>query len=179
MNCVHAIFIRLGNRFKKTPGKIEYIYLGNISVQIPFSRPDINYDIRAEEPAYHNPFSSSITGIPGSDVKNVTLENIEITYPGRASKGQAYFPLSRLEQFPEKINNYPEFSMFGEMPPWGFYLRHVDGIKMNNITLKLDDKDFRPAFIFDDVKNIDMNKIVLPSSDQPAPIILRNSKKNY
>ncbi|PUZ24678.1 glycoside hydrolase [Chitinophaga costaii] len=175
-NTGNAIFIRLGNRIKQTPGKVENIYLGNINVQIPFGRPDIAYDLRAEEPAYHNPFASSITGIPGYAVKNVTLENVTITYPGRASKGQAYFPLSRLEQFPEKINNYPEFSMFGEMPAWGFYLRHVDDIKMKNITLKLDNTDFRPPFIFDDVKNIELTKIVVPAPDQPDQIILRNSQ---
>ncbi|WP_028298521.1 glycoside hydrolase family 28 protein [Olivibacter sitiensis] len=174
-NTGNAIFVRLGNRVRKTPGKIENIYIGNIKVQVPFGRPDINYDIRADEPGYHNPFSSSITGIPGYNVKDVTLENIEITYPGRASKAQAYFSLSRLKDFPEKIHNYPEFSMFGEMPSWGFYVRHTDNIKMKNVVLKLDDYDFRPAFIFDDVNNIDMDKIILPVDYQNNQIILRGN----
>ncbi|MCO5238227.1 MAG: glycosyl hydrolase family 28 protein [Chitinophagaceae bacterium] len=176
-NTGNALFIRLGNRVQQTPGKVENIYLGNIQVQVPFNRPDINYDMRAAEPGYHhNPFPSSITGIPGYHVKNVILENIEISYPGRASKGQAYFSLSRLGDFPEKINDYPEFSMFGEMPCWGLYVRHADDIKMKNITLKLDAEDFRPAFIFDDVKNVHMDKIRLPPDYQNGQIILRGNK---
>ncbi|ANI89634.1 glycoside hydrolase [Arachidicoccus ginsenosidimutans] len=177
VNTGNAIFIRLGNRVRKEPGQIKNVYIGNVKVQIPFGRPDIDYDLRAEEPAYHNPFASSITGIPNRDVKDITLENIEITYPGRASKAQAYFPLWRLKDFPEKINSYPEFSMFGEMPSWGFYVRHAEGITLKNIVLKLDNDDFRPAFVFDDVKEIDMDKITLPSDYQNNQIVVKDCKE--
>lgn len=160
-NTGNAIFVRLGNRVKKTPGRIANVYIGNMDVEVPFGRPDIDYDIRAEEPAYHNPFPSSITGIPGYPVSDVTLENIHITYPGRASKAQAYFPVSRLKDFPEKIHNYPEFSMFGEMPCWGLFVRHTDQLKMQNVTLKVVDKDFRPAILWDDVKTIVMDRVTV------------------
>ena len=158
-NTGNAIFIRLGNRTKKSPGIISNVYIGNMEVEVPFGRPDINYDIRAAEPAYHNPFPSSITGIPGHLVKDVTLENIHITYPGRASKAQAYFPVSRLKDFPEKIHDYPEFSMFGEMPCWGLFVRHVSGLHLRNITLQLREDDFRPAILSDDATSITMDKV--------------------
>ncbi|MFT3902671.1 MAG: glycosyl hydrolase family 28 protein [Niabella sp.] len=174
-NTGNAIFIRLGNRAEGV-GQLKNIYIGNMKVQVPFIRPDINYDLRAHEPAYTNPISSSITGIPGHKVKDITIENVEITYPGRATKGQAYFPLSRLKDFPEKIKEYPEFSMFGEMPAWAFYVRHADNITMRNITLKLAAEDFRPAFVFDDANNIDMEKIKLPRGYQYEQIILRNNE---
>lgn len=176
VNTGNAIFIRLGNRVRKTPGKINNIYIADMKVQIPFDRPDINYDLRAGEPANHNPFASSITGIPGYDVQNITLENIDITYPGRASKAQAYFPLWRLKDFPERISDYPEFSMFGEMPAWAFYIRHAQNITMRNIRLKLDNGDFRPAFIFDDTKGIELDKITLPPVYQHDQIVVRDSK---
>lgn len=176
-NTGNAIFIRLGNRIRKEPGQIKNVYIGNISVQIPFGRPDINYDLRAAEPAYHNPFASSITGIPGYDVKNITLENIDITYPGRASKAQAYFPLWRLKDFPERAGNYPEFSMFGEMPAWGFYIRHAENITMKNIRLRLDKDDFRPAFVLDDVKGIELDKVTLPPAHQNDEIIVRDCRE--
>ncbi|MDE1192088.1 MAG: glycoside hydrolase family 28 protein [Arachidicoccus sp.] len=176
-NTGNAIFIRLGNRIRKQPGQVKNIYIGNISVQIPFGRPDINYDLRAEEPSYHNPFSSSITGITGYNVKDITLENIDIIYPGRASKAQAYFPLWRLKDFPERTGSYPEFSMFGEMPAWGFYVRHAENIKMKNIVLKLDNEDFRPAFVFDDVSNIELDKISLPAGYQKNQIIVKDGKE--
>ncbi len=174
-NTGNAIFIRLGNRIRKTPGLLKNVYLGNIKVQVPFGRPDINYDLRADQDGHNNPIASSITGIPGYNVKDITLENIEITYPGRASKAQAYFPLFRLKDFPEKVNNYPEFSMFGETPAWGFYVRHAENIKMKNIVLKLDDSDFRPAFVLDDVKGMDLEKIILPAGYQNNQIIAKDA----
>jgi hypothetical protein len=103
----------------------------------------------------------------------VTLENIEITYPGRASKGMAYHPLSRLKDVKENISGYPEFTMFGELPSWGFYVRHVNGIEMKNIKLILEKEDFRPAFVFDDVQNLTMKGIDVPS-DKISQIIFKD-----
>ncbi|HEU0125708.1 MAG TPA: glycoside hydrolase family 28 protein, partial [Flavobacterium sp.] len=62
---------------------------------------------------------------------------------------------------------------FGELPSWGFYVRHVNGIEMKNIKLILDKEDFRPAFVFDDVKNLTMNKIDIPS-DKNNQIVFKD-----
>ncbi|WP_223154673.1 glycoside hydrolase family 28 protein [Aestuariibaculum sediminum] len=163
VNTGNAIFIRLGHRDGETPGIIKNIIIHDIEVQIPFGRPDTDYDLRG--PAvnfFHNPIPSSIVGIPECHIENVILENIKISYPGRASKGMAYVPLSRLEQVPEKIKDYPEFTMFGELPAWGFYIRHVRGVLFKNVILELKDKDFRPAFVFDEVYGIKMEQITIP-----------------
>ena len=48
---------------------------------------------------------------------------------------------------------YPEFSQHEELPAWGFFIRHVDGLVMKNITLKALKKDYRTAIVMDDVKN--------------------------
>lgn len=176
-NTGNAIFIRLGHRSGEKPGVVKDIYIHDIKVQIPFGRPDIAYDMRG--PAvnfFHNPIPSSITGIPGHAVENVILENIEISCPGRASKGMAYIPLSRLDQVPNKIKDYPEFTMFGELPSWGLYVRHTKGIKLNNVTFKSEDEDFRPALIFDHVEGIELNKIDLPEAKHQQ-IILHNEIK--
>lgn len=111
---------------------------------------------------FHNPFPSSIVGLPGHEIENVLLENVEISYPGRASKGMAYVPLSRLGQVPENEKDYPEYDMFGELPTWGLYVRHAKGITLKNVKLTLDDNDFRPAFLFDDVDGLRMDQIELP-----------------
>ena len=163
VNTGNAILIRLGHRNGDKPGYIKNVSIKNVKVQVPFGRPDINYDMRGPEVDYfHNPFPASIAGIPGHLIENVTLENIEITYPGRASKGMAYHPLSRLKDVKENIKGYPEFTMFGELPCWGFYVRHVKGIEMKNIKLVLEKEDFRPAFVFDDVENLTMKAIDMP-----------------
>ncbi|TDW44631.1 parallel beta-helix repeat protein [Flavobacterium sp. 270] len=173
VNTGNAILIRLGHRNGDKPGYIKNVSIKDVKAQIPFGRPDIDYDMRGPEVDYfHNPFPASIAGIPGYSIENVTLENIEITYPGRATKGMAYLPLSRLKDVLENIKGYPEFTMFGELPSWGFYVRHVNGIQMKNIKLILEKEDFRPAFVFDDVKDLVMENINVPS-DKIQQIIFK------
>ncbi len=175
-NTGNAIFIRLGQRAGDQPGIIRNVLIKDMKVEIPFGRSDINYDLRGPEvPYFHNAFPASIVGIPGSYIENIVIENLEVTHPGRATKGMAYLPLSRLNQVPEKIKNYPEFDMFGELPAWAFYIRHAKGIIFKNVTLKLENIDFRPAFVFDDVSNVKMDQIDLPKSTK-KDIILNNSK---
>lgn len=155
VNTWNPIFIRLGHRGGDAPGTLKNVTIRNMFVDVPFSRPDINYDMRG--PAFdffHNPIPSSITGIPGHCVENITLENIEVFCPGKASKGMAYVPLSRLDAVPEKIDDYPEFTMFGELPSYGLYGRHVRGLTLNNVNFRLKDSDFRPKYIFDDVEGM-------------------------
>ncbi len=174
-NTGNAIFIRLGHRGGKNPGSIKNVHIHDMKVQVAFGRPDIDYDMRGPAVTFfHNPFPSSITGIPGHEVENVRIEDIEITYPGRASKGMAYVPLSRLNQVPEQIKDYPEFHMFRELPAWGFYVRHVNGIAFKNVAVVTRKHDFRPAYVFDDVQGVNMDKVYMNGDNNGAQIILRN-----
>jgi polygalacturonase len=162
-NTGNAIFIRLGHRAGQRVGTIKNISIRDMVVEIPFGRPDINYDLRGPEvDFFHNPLPSSITGIPGHYIEGVRLENIEITCPGRATKGMAYIPLSRLSQIPEQIDKYPEFSMFGELPAWGLYVRHAKNITLENVRLKLVEPDYRPAIIMDDVTGESLERVFFP-----------------
>ena len=155
-NTGNALFIRLGQRSGNRKGAIRNVRITNLTAQIPFERPDINYDLRGPEVDYfHNIHPAPICGIPDNPIENIYLENINITYPGRATKGMAYIPLWRLKDVPEQINKYPEFTMFGELPAWGFFVRHADGIHFKNVHLSLDADDFRPPFVFDDTLNIE------------------------
>lgn len=164
LNTGNALFIRLGHRKGEAPGTLKNVTIRNLYVEVPFGRPDIDYDMRG--PAvdfFHNPIPSSITGIPGHRVENVVLEDIEVVYPGRASKGMAYIPLSRLHQVPEQIQKYPEFTMFGELPSWALFVRHVKGLTMHRVRFHLKDDDFRPPFVFDDVEELVMEEVDLPT----------------
>ena len=174
-NTGNPIFIRLGHRNEDGEvGTLKNITIRNVKVQVPYGPPDLNYEIRGPELSFfHNPFPSSITGIPGHYPENITLENIEITYPGKGNKGYAFMPVYRLNNIPEVENQYPEFSMFGELPAWAFYVRHVKGLTLKNISVKADDKDYRPAFVFDDVDNINMNVISIGKANNNPPIVLK------
>jgi polygalacturonase len=171
----NAIFIRLGHRNKDEKySTVNKIYIGNVKVEVPAGKPDIGYPVEGPRLLFpHNVFPASVTGIPGHPVQDVTLENIEIIYEGGADTSVAHFAKDSLQQVPENIAGYPEFSMFGELPAWGFYVRHVQGMKMKNITLSYKNEDYRPCAIFDDVKNLELSDIHIPSGRQ-APVIILN-----
>jgi hypothetical protein len=120
---------------------------------------------------------ASITGVPGYPVQDVTLENIEISYGGRADKSIAHIPLNALPSVPENEAGYPEFSMFGELPSWGFYVRHAEGIRFKNVTLRYVAEDFRPAMIFDDAKAIELSDVAIPTAKEMPVILLNNTKE--
>ena len=177
VNTGNAIFIRLGKRHTKTVGTLKNVTLKDIKVQVAFERPDYAYEIRGPElPFFHNTFPSSITGIPGHSVENVLLENIEIIYPGRGNNGLANMPLSRLDDVPEKEGDYPEFSMFKELPAWGFYVRHMNGLTMKNIKLSIEAPDYRPPFVFDDVQNLKLQSVIIQGDQKSKHIILHNTE---
>jgi len=176
VNTGNAIFIRLGQRTGEV-GTLRNVVLRNFKVEVAFERPDYAYDIRGPAlPFFHNTFPSSITGLPGHAVENVLMENIEIIYPGRGNTGLAYSSLSRLDDVPEKASAYPEFSMFGELPAWGFYVRHMEGLVMRNIKLTIDAPDYRPAFVFDDVTDLEMKSIMIVGDSKSDQIVIHKTK---
>jgi polygalacturonase len=126
----------------------------------------------------HNVFPSSISGLPGHDVEDVTLENIEVVYEGGADKQRAYFPWQSLTKITEAATAYPEFSMFGELPAWGLYVRHAKNIRLQNVTLRYKKEDFRVPLIFDDVTNLQIENLHVPASKE-MPVILLNQVKGY
>ena len=130
------IFLRLGSRMRGPKGvavgELRRINISNIVVY--------NADPR---------YASIISGIPGHNIEDVKLSNIRIFYQGGGTKEQA-----ALEP-PERETNYPEPSMFGELPAYGFFIRHAKGIELNNVEVSYLTEDLRPAFVLLDVTNAD------------------------
>lgn len=69
----------------------------------------------------------SIVGIPGHRIENVTISNVKISFDGGGTKEQA------AAQVPELENKYPESTMFGVLPAYGFFCRHVDGLTFRDV----------------------------------------------
>jgi polygalacturonase len=176
-NTGNAIFIRLGKRNKTgPPGILRNVTIRNLKAEIAFERPDYAYDIRGPElPFFHNTFPASITGIPGAMVENITLQDIEIIYPGRGNPGLANLPVTALDRVPEKESAYPEFSMFGELPAWGFYVRHVRGLKMKSVKVTAEHADYRPALVLDDVLDSSLQQIEINGDQKAYPVIIARS----
>ncbi len=125
----------------------------------------------------HHTFPSSITGLPGNYVENVTLEDIEIIYEGYPAKKMAKYSAPSLKDVPEVPDSYPEFSMFGELPAWGLYVRHVKGLKLKNVSLKVRNSDARSACVFDDAEGLVLDDVSIPNYQQ-LPVIILNKVKD-
>jgi polygalacturonase len=178
-NTGNAICIRLGHRNKDSvSSQLRNVHIANMEVEVPKTKPDIGYNMEGPAKRYpHNVFPSSVTGIPGHPVQNVLIENVKIIYQGGADRIVACFGLDSLQKVPECIDGYPEFSMFGELPAWGFYIRYVEGLQMKNIGISFKDGDFRPAMVFDDVKELNLNNIDIPTAKEMPVLVLKNVKK--
>jgi polygalacturonase len=173
-NTGNAIFLRLGRRKAYLPvGQLSDVTIRNVKVEVPAGVPDAGYETAGPDvKAPHNVFPSSITGLPGHPVSNVVLENIEIIYAGGGVPERAQVRWDALDQVPEQEARYPEFSMFGELPAWGFYVRHAEGIEFRNCRVTLRQPDYRPAMVFDDVRGLRLNKVNLgPMSGEPVMVL--------
>jgi hypothetical protein len=155
-NTGNAIYLRIGARWNKgNKGSMSNITIRNMYAEIPAGKPDAGYEYEGPvEDLPRNVSPASIVGLPGQDITNVTLRNIEIVYPGGSNPDYAYRGIkpADLDGIPEMESSYPEFSQFKELPAWGFYVRHASDIKFENITLTAKGKEYRPAIVFDDVK---------------------------
>jgi polygalacturonase len=144
-------FLRLGNRArgpKETTkvGELRRVLISNVVVY--------NADPK---------YGSIISGIPGHAIEDVKLSNIRIYYKGGGTKEQA-----SLEP-PEKEKDYPEPAMFGEIPAYGFFIRHLKGMEMDNVEVSYMKQDLRPAFLLSDVSGAEFHRIsALHAPDVPT-----------
>ncbi len=136
------IFIRLGNRGRgyqlagkdfdslipiKTIGKIRGIRIDNIQIR------------------HAGRMGCSITGLPGYHVEDVWLSNISIHHPGGITA--ADMPAINDSIKNEKEKDYPESTMWGNLPARGFFVRHARNIQFHNVVVQTDSADVRPDFV--------------------------------
>ena len=163
-NVGNPIYLRIGDRWaaERGPGSIKNIIIQNVKINVAAQKPDTAYEYEGPiEDLPRNISPSSIVGIPDHPVTNVTLRNIEITCPGRANPNYAFRGTrpEDLEKIPEMATSYPEFSQFKELPSWGFYFRHAQNVSFDNVILKAINRDYRPAIVVQDSKDISFKNI--------------------
>ncbi|MGB2866294.1 MAG: hypothetical protein WBC05_23395, partial [Sedimentisphaerales bacterium] len=83
-------------------------------------------------------------------------------------------------EIPEKPADYPEYSMFGRLPAYGLYCRHVKGLKLLNVQLQLEKADQRHAVVFEDVEDAFIDCLDAPLSPDAGTLIrLTDVKKVF
>jgi polygalacturonase len=183
-------FLRLGARMRGpggTPvGKLRRVTISNVVV----------YDADPR-------FAAIIAGIPGHPVEDVKLSDIQIWYRGGVTMDQvaeqpdslinpffavgddgtgagAEGPAGRRDPYavPEREAAYPEASMFGLLPAYGFYIRHARGIGLDNVAVHLIEDDERPTFVLEDVEGIGFVRLTV---DRPGdePIFVLQDVRDF
>ncbi len=134
------IFLRLGARHPAGPGTRSYMRGVMIS------------DIHATGAILTN----SITGLAGMEVEDVTLSDVhlETTEAGLREWTD--------REIPEVATAYPEARMFGRLPAYGMYVRHVNGIRMDNVSFESSATEQRPAVVCDDVSSLEIAGLRVP-----------------
>lgn len=135
------LFIRLGNRARPPVADMEKPGVGALR----------NVTVSNIEASVSNPTGCSITGLPGHNVENVTLSNLRFTFPGGETTREDSYAV------PENEDKYPEFGMFGTLPAYGFFVRHVRNLRMDNVDVASREPDNRPAMICDDVQRLNID----------------------
>lgn len=110
----------------------------------------------------------SITGVDGLRLRDVTLRNVHLTFPGGVREADERAAV------PDAAGDYPEANMFGEhraLPAYAFYARHVDGLKLENVTTSLASPDERKPFIVDDVTGFSVKNCSFEVSDGPGEML--------
>ena len=153
------IFIRLGNRGRLYERPIAQIYKKDVKPEgapVGVIRGVTIKDVTARVSGKDlDRQGIMITGIPGHRVQDVTLENIQIRFPGGGTREAA------VRQVPEDIARYPEQYFFGVLPDWGLFVRHADGIRLRNLKLDCDAEDARPPAHLEDVSRWDARDLLI------------------
>ena len=177
-NVGNAFFVRLGHRYQARPvGVLKNILLKNIKATILNPKPDKGYEMEGPPPdeKYHL-LPASIVGLENHFIQHITLENIKFTYGGNA-KNIDLMSIDSLKKVPEREKDYPEFDMFGELPSWGLYVRHTEGVTLKNVKFDLKKEDSRMTIFFDDTHNISMNTVQFCPKKSPIFIVFKDVKK--
>jgi hypothetical protein len=113
-----------------------------------------------------------ISGIPGHDIEDLYLSNIHIYYKGGGSREMA------ATKVPEFEKRYPDPNKFGVIPAYGFFIRHVKNIRMNDVTISFLNKDYRAPFILDGVINAAFRNIEAQTA-QGIPALILNEVTDF
>jgi polygalacturonase len=128
------IFVRLGNRGRKH-------WEGALQPGIGTMK-----SVALSHVTAHNVKSigCSITGLPEHAAEGISLSDIRIRFAG----GVRAMPKTDID---ELADQYPEATMWGTLPSYGFYVRHVKGLRVKNLVMEFAQEDVRPAFFLSDV----------------------------
>lgn len=146
------IFLRLGSRLRGPAGThTGHLRRVNISHVVVFHSAS-----RA---------GSTISGVSGHPIEDVQISDVQFFVEGGGSAEQADIVP------PEREDAYPEPTMFGTLPAYGFYVRHARGVTLRDIRIRTTLPDARPAVVLDDAAALRLQFLDL-TPDRGNPLLL-------
>jgi hypothetical protein len=134
--CQNAIFVVLGTRDNVPPGSINGITFRNITGS-----------------AMSDNAGSPITGCYTNGIYyrlfNILFDNVNITYQG----GDTSVPTSQQAEY---SGQYPENTIWTDLPAYGYYLRHAVNVTFTNCDTTVSPADVRPYLATNDVFNMNI-----------------------
>ena len=134
------VFVRLGNRARgyfegqtiSQVGSIRGVTIRNVLIQGAGA------------------MGCSVTGLPGHPVCDVLISDVRIVHKG----GVAESELETISQnvADEKEKEYPEATMWGNLPAKGFFVRHARNVKLHNVSVVTEQPDARPDIVYVDTE---------------------------
>ena len=109
---------------------------------------------------------SAVVSRPGTRIEDVSFTNVDMTFPGGGTAEQA----SRLD-----VGELLEAFVYikwavpfdGELPASALYLRHVKGVRLENVRFTVEKPDARAFIAGDDVQGLTLQGVI---GRAPAPV---------
>jgi len=158
------LFIRLGNRARKHTdnaaapaiGIARNIHISNVTA----TGADIT--------------GSSVIGLENAIIENVSLSYISLSGSGGAKADAMFRKLETL------ADHYPEATMFGPLPAYGLFIKHVKGIRLNDISCSFTGTDERPAIALENTSDFEIKGSTMGSTaNTNAPVYLKNTTRGF
>jgi polygalacturonase len=153
--CQNAIFIVLGSRSGAAVGSVNGITFRDIAGS-------------ALSDTRGCPISGELLNGVTYRLKNLLFDNVAISYKG----GVGPVPAAPAEY----AGQYPENTMWGNLPAYGYYLRHATGVTFTNCFASVAPADARPWLATNDVANLVIAGPTLRlQADSAAAVLLWNN----
>lgn len=146
-------FITL-SKFRLSVDEGEIMPNNGVMENLKFINIDINETGKVRE--FQNNFNGGIyeqkalfiSGYYNNHISHVLLDNVHINLKRNHTGNIRY----DIPEFVDVFEQYPEIPHAeGELPCSAFYLRNIDGFRMNNVSISIDGKDNRPVMFFNKV----------------------------
>lgn len=159
------LYIRLGNRARRYSAGAPQPPVGamrNISIHNLVAYATGNY-------------CSSITGIPGHYIMNVSLSQIQLFNEGGLGSKEH---IGGAADVKEDEKGYPQPTVWENLPSSGLFVRHAGNIQINGLMLGSEKTDPRIPVIADDVNGIQIRNTAYVRNSGARVFFLGRRSKN-